>query len=283
METNNATLFGKMAAVMGSVRTLEKTGRNTYDKYDYVTADAIAIAIGREMAKQKLVLIPSVTSVDTTEYTTAKGGTNFRTVAHMDMTLACGDTGATWSAAWVGEAIDRSDKSISKAIVSATKYFLLKTFLLAGGDDDADAETPEVAVRAATSQHTANSAKTQQRPPQAPTEASAQDTSAALKKMHAIGTAVYGDQWDDLRHIMVSEVTAGESQSSKDLTPAGVEHIIRVLETQQMAVNTQGEEWRDVLDKIAAKFEAEELDWSLEQHKQARTWLAKKPLKSAAA
>lgn len=174
METNNATLFGKMAAIMGSVRTLEKTGRNTYDKYDYVTADAIAIAIGREMAKQKLVLIPSVTSVDTTEYTTAKGGTNFRTVAHMDMTLACGDTGATWSAAWVGEAIDRSDKSISKAIVSATKYFLLKTFLLAGGDDDADAETPEVAVRAATSQHTANSAKTQQRPPESPTEASAQ-------------------------------------------------------------------------------------------------------------
>jgi len=178
METNNATLFGKMAAVMGSVRTLEKTGRNTYDKYDYVTADAIAIAIGREMAKQKLVLIPSVTSVDTTEYTTAKGGTNFRTVVHMDMTLACGDTGATCAAAWVGEAIDRSDKSISKAIVSATKYFLLKTFLLAGGDDDADAETPEVAVRAATSQHTANGAKTQQRAPESPTEAMAQAAQA---------------------------------------------------------------------------------------------------------
>ena len=56
-----------------------------------------------------------------------------------------------------------------------------------------------------------------------------------------------------------------------------------MLEVDSPAVNTQGEEWRDVLDKIAAKFEAEELDWSLEQHKQARTWLAKKPLKSAAA
>lgn len=227
METNNATLFGKMAAIMGSVRTLEKTGRNTYDKYDYVTADAIAIAIGREMAKQKLVLIPSVTSVDTTEYTTAKGGTNFRTVVHMDMTLACGDTGATWSAAWVGEAIDRSDKSISKAIVSATKYFLLKTFLLAGGDDDADAETPEVAVRAATSQHTANSAKTQQRPPESPTEASAQAdeqddpalaTPQMLKALHASGHRLYGDEWDAKRAELVRWATGGMAESSKQLT-----------------------------------------------------------------
>lgn len=279
METNNATLFGKMAAVMGSVRTLEKTGRNTYDKYDYVTADAIAIAIGREMAKQKLVLIPSVTSVDTTEYTTAKGGTNFRTVVHMDMTLACGDTGATCAAAWVGEAIDRSDKSISKAIVSATKYFLLKTFLLAGGDDDADAETPEVAVRAATSQHTANSAKTQQRAPESPTEATEQasdETAPLLRKLHAIGTDVWGKDWDKVREALTVDVSGGQKESSKDLTANELRHVIAVLETEQIAKHTQGDQWRDVLEKIAAKFESEDIDWTREQHQQARVWLQAK-------
>lgn len=144
-EKDNAKLFGKIAKVMSQCRTLEKTGRNTYDKYDYVTADAIAIRVGALLAENGLAFFPSMVSVETSEYTTQKGGSNFRTVAHFQMTLACTETGATFSSLWSGEAIDRSDKSISKAAVSAVKYFLLKTFLLAGGDEeDADAVSPTV-------------------------------------------------------------------------------------------------------------------------------------------
>ena len=155
-ESTNTTLFAKLAAVMGEVRTLEKTGRNQYDKYDYVTADAIAHRIGKVLASYKLALLPSMVSVETNEYTTQKGGTNFRTVCNFQMTFACGDTGATWTSLWSGEAIDRSDKSISKAAVNAVKYFLLKTFLLSGGDeDDAAGESPaiEIAQTPATRTH----------------------------------------------------------------------------------------------------------------------------------
>ena len=114
METNNAKLFAKIARVMATVRTLEKDGRNQFDKYDYVTADAIATRIGKVMADVGLAFLPSLVSVETSEYTTKSGGSNFRTVAHFQMTLACTETGATWSSLWSGEAIDRSDKSISK-------------------------------------------------------------------------------------------------------------------------------------------------------------------------
>src|SRR5262245_56799379 len=142
-ETNNATLFAKIAKVMGTVRTLEKGGLNQFDKYDYVTADTIATRIGQIMADVGLAFLPSLISIETSEYTTKNGGSNFRTVAHFQMTLACTETGATFTSMWSVEAIDRSDKSISKAAVSAVKYYLLKTFLLAGGDEeDADSKSP---------------------------------------------------------------------------------------------------------------------------------------------
>lgn len=148
MDTNNAKLFGKIAAVMGSVRRLPKTGTNTYDRYDYMTADAIAQHIGSALADAGVAFLPSIVGVETSEYTTAKGATNFRTVVNMQLTFACSETGATFTILWSGEAIDRSDKSISKAAVSAVKYALIKTFLLSGGDDDdADAQSPEVEVR----------------------------------------------------------------------------------------------------------------------------------------
>lgn len=141
----NATLFAKLAAVMGRVRTIAKNGRNEYDLYDYMTADDIATRIGSLLAEQKVAFLPSLVSVETTEFTTAKGAVNLRTVITMQMVFADGDSGATWTSVWQGEAADRGDKSVSKAATSAVKYFLIKTFLLAGGEDDADAESHEVA------------------------------------------------------------------------------------------------------------------------------------------
>jgi|GEM_PF-4547377 len=56
-----------------------------------------------------------------------------------DYTLACGDTGATITTRWTGEAADSQDKGINKAATAALKYWLLKTFLISTGDEDPDA------------------------------------------------------------------------------------------------------------------------------------------------
>lgn len=144
-QVSNAKLFGKIASVMAQVRQLEKSGKNTYDKYEFMTADTVAHRIGTALAGAGVAFFPSIVSVDTSEYTTAKGAANFRSVVTMQLTFACTETGATYTILWSGEAIDRSDKSISKAAVSAVKFALIKTFLLTGGDEeDADAVSPEV-------------------------------------------------------------------------------------------------------------------------------------------
>lgn len=147
-----------------------------------------------------------------------------------------------------------------------------------GADVDADGDvidaTPTPAAHVVN--HTAPAPNGAQRPAQAPTEASAPDTSAALKRMHAIGHDVWGADWDKVRESFVVDITGGAHTSSKDLMPAELSHIITVLETEQIAKRTQGENWRKVYEKISAKFEADDLEWSAEQHKQARVWLNRK-------
>lgn len=248
-EPGNAKLFSKMALVMGRVRTLEKTGYNKFDKYDYVTADAIATQVGSAMADVGLAFFPSIVDVKTEDYATKAGGSNFRTVVHMQMTIACSETGAAWTSDWFGEAIDRSDKSISKAAVSAVKYFLLKTFLLAGGDEeDADAGSPTVdarqttqSARRATPPQPAIDSITQHRngTQRAPAPATEGDSNGDVlfdreadrleklhRHMHALGHELYGDKWDEVRARNVKRVSEGRTDSSKELLPREVQALI---------------------------------------------------------
>lgn len=246
---NKAKLFGKMAQVMGKIRMLEKTGRNQFDRYDYVTSDVIAARVGQAMAEVGLAFFPSMIEVKTEDYATKNGGNNFRTVVHMQITIACGETGATWTSDWFGEAIDRSDKSISKAAVSAVKYALLKTFLLAGGDEeDADSQSPTVesetaqnARRGTQSAQTSNRTNGNHAAPQRAPVASSEDVDSNgdiifdreaddLDKLHrhfhALGTDLYGDQWDMVRKRNASRVSNNRTDSSKDLTADEVQALI---------------------------------------------------------
>ena len=44
-------------------------------------------------------------------------------------------------------------------------------------------------------------------------------TPVMLKRLHAVGTEAYGDDWDAKRHELVDKVSAGAANSSSDLTP----------------------------------------------------------------
>lgn len=210
-EPTNAKLFGKLAKVMGSVRTLEKTGENKFDKYSYVTSDAIAVRIGKALAAEGVAFLPSLVSAETSEYTTKSGGSNFRTVVQMQITFACTDTGATYTILWSGEAIDRSDKSISKAAVSAVKYALLKTFLLAGGDEeDADAESPVVETQAA------------------PTKPKADKVQ--LDMIEDLGKVVYNGEWEGNQNKLAQWASQGVRTELADLYATEAAKLIKALE-----------------------------------------------------
>lgn len=247
--SDKAKLFGKLATVMSEVRNLAKTGRNAYDNYDYVTADAIGATIGAQLAANGIAFLPAVVESTTEEFSTQKGATNYHTTVHMQMVFACTETGETWISDWYGEGNDRSDKSINKAIVSAVKYFLLKTFLISGGDDvDADAESPE---RGRKTQPQRQQPKRPQTPQEArggeidespPSDADDAPTGesnpfnaildSTLKALHATGEDLYGDKWDEERVRLVEFVTAGAQQSSTELSEKEAQTLLRGMRKQ---------------------------------------------------
>jgi hypothetical protein len=233
-----ATLFMKIARVMGSVRSLEKSGTNTYDKYSYMTADDISRRIGSALATEGVAFFPSITGVDTSEYTTAKGAANFRTVVNMQLTFACTETGATYTILWAGEAIDRSDKSISKAAVSAVKYALIKTFLLSGGeDDDADAESPQVEARKVKPAPASNSYQDDEMWDTPASHSKQPDTlsSAQLQRIHILGKQVHGADWPAVGKRRVENASKGAITSSKELSREEAAIVIKELEAELKA------------------------------------------------
>lgn len=127
----HASLYKKLATVMGSLKRLPKTGENAHFKYKFATDADVADAVREKLAESGVAFFASMVSEE-------REGT--RTTVVFEFTFADSETGATITSRWVGEAIDGQDKGLSKAATAAEKYFLLKTFMLSTGDsaDDPD-------------------------------------------------------------------------------------------------------------------------------------------------
>jgi hypothetical protein len=146
-----ARLYAKIAAVQGAVGHVPKTGHNKFHNYDYVTEGDLLNAVRRHMSEQKLALIPAVRETERIDMGQSKSGPLTR--VHMTFTLACGDTGASITAGFVGDGQDAGDKGVYKAYTGALKYFLMKCFLVATGDDPEQDEVPRQQERQAPPPH----------------------------------------------------------------------------------------------------------------------------------
>lgn len=140
-EPNGAKLFAKMARIMGELKRLPKTGYNQHFKYAFVTDGDVSDTIRELMAKENIAFFAETVAVEPVN------GKKSR--AQYVFTFACGDTGATRSCSWFGEADDAQDKGLSKAATSAAKYFLLKTFMISTGDERDDPDAGEQASKSA--------------------------------------------------------------------------------------------------------------------------------------
>jgi hypothetical protein len=118
-------------AVMKEVGYVQKAGHNDFQNYKYATeADAIK-AIRPAMLNHGLCMIPSVESVNQDEY----GNTNVIMLYRI-----FDEEGNFLAFRAAGSGNDRNskgvgDKGIYKALTGASKYALLKTFLMETGDD----------------------------------------------------------------------------------------------------------------------------------------------------
>ncbi len=130
--TPKKSLASKLAEVMGECHRIQKRGRNDFHKYDYATESDIVEAVREGLASRSVMLIPSVVK-QTREPVGDKG--SILTTLEMLFTFMDGDSGEQIERAWIGAGSDKEDKGLYKAMAGATKYFLLKTFLLPTGDD----------------------------------------------------------------------------------------------------------------------------------------------------
>ena len=131
MHSGVANISKKIIAVMRDVGYVQKAGHNDFQNYKYATeADAIA-ALRPAMIKHGLCMIPSVESVEQDEW----GNTNI--LMHYRI---LDEEGNFLSFRAAGSGNDKNskgvgDKGIYKALTGASKYALLKTFMMETGDD----------------------------------------------------------------------------------------------------------------------------------------------------
>jgi hypothetical protein len=142
-ETPKRSLVRKMAEVMGEVDRVRKNGRNAFHNYDYATEADIVEAVREGLSKRAVMMLPSIVKTEWTQVQRAKGGTERLCTLTVRFTFHDGDSGEEMAIEVLGEGQDAGDKATYKAFTGATKYALLKTFLIPTGDDpEADEDEP---------------------------------------------------------------------------------------------------------------------------------------------
>jgi hypothetical protein len=128
-------LAKKLANVMNEVKYIQKTGFNAFHKYKYATEADVNEKVREELAKQNVIMLPSMLGHTMRIHTNRNGATEYITCVDMEFRFVDGDTGEEYTINMSGEGQDAGDKGIYKAIAGAQKYALMKVFMIPTGDD----------------------------------------------------------------------------------------------------------------------------------------------------
>lgn len=129
MKNVSAKLLQVVSAITGKVN---KSGYNSFQKYKYVTEGDLIDAVRDELVKNGLMITTSVIHSNTSQQA---GSDQYMTHVVLKHTIIDVDSGESLDVQSAGSGADKLDKGVYKAITGANKYFLLKTFLMAGDDD----------------------------------------------------------------------------------------------------------------------------------------------------
>ncbi|AUO79126.1 DNA single-strand annealing protein [Salinibacter phage M8CRM-1] len=137
-----AGLAQKILNVVADVGYVEKSGRNDFHRYDYVTENDLLDAVRPGLAEQGVTVITGTSQQTVVETENKKGDPEFLTIVTTVHTFIDTETGAQITTYSQGQGTDPGDKGAYKAVTGANKYFLYKTFMIAAGDDpEGDAST----------------------------------------------------------------------------------------------------------------------------------------------
>lgn len=124
---------------------VSKDQTNKFDGYNFRGIDDIYNALAPKLAEFGLCILPRVLKREVAERQSNKGLAMFYVVVEAEFDFVCAEDGSIHTVKTFGEAMDRSDKATNKAMSAAYKYACFQAFSIpTHGDNDADAETPEV-------------------------------------------------------------------------------------------------------------------------------------------
>ena len=143
-KSHRPTIFELMPEVMRSLGAITKDQKNTFDGYAFRGIDDVLNAIHGPLSKHGVFCLPKVLTFEQSDRATSKGGTQIHTRLTVEYTFYAPD-GSSVVAVAPGEAMDRADKSVNKAMSAAFKYLIFQAFAVpTEQQEDADATTPEV-------------------------------------------------------------------------------------------------------------------------------------------
>lgn len=124
--TEKLTLWKRISNVMEESKAIPKNGYNDFHKYAYTMETDLVEGIRPLLVKHGLALTVTCDSI-------AREG-DITTVGCI-FTLTDVESEKSVSSLFYGTGQDKGDKGVFKAMTGATKYYLLKTFLIPTGND----------------------------------------------------------------------------------------------------------------------------------------------------
>ena len=143
-------VYQAIAAVMAelSKEGISKDRKNQQQGYAFRGIDDMYNALSPVLAKNGLCVLPRVLARETIERQNKSGGALFYTTVEVEFDFVSAEDGSKHTVKTFGEAMDSGDKSTNKAMSAAYKYAVMQAFAIpTEGDNDADAQTHEVAPK----------------------------------------------------------------------------------------------------------------------------------------
>lgn len=143
-------VYQAIASITAAMATdgIGKNRKNDQQGYKFRGIDDVYNALSRELANNKLCIMPRVIERICVERTNAKGTALFYVTCKVDFVFVSAVDSSEHTVTTYGEAMDSGDKATNKAMSAAYKYAAMQTFCIpTEGDNDADASTHEVQAR----------------------------------------------------------------------------------------------------------------------------------------
>jgi hypothetical protein len=241
------TLAAKVVKASHEVGALATDKKNPQGNYDYISSDKILQRAGDALANNGLSLVPSITSATVESYRTNEQSKPYW-CANVSMVMTLSDGETTLEYPWHGMGTDYTvaDKAFFKAITGGHKYFLMKLLNIGVGNEDGEHEAPPPETQNGGAQQqtrpaaaaVANGTATGKSNGSGPANGGAPvEQDDAHKRFHALGVELYGTskEWDAKRPGIIKGATKDRTESSKDLTPAELAQLIKILDGRVQA------------------------------------------------